>query len=312
MIRSLIYLDEPKLLSLSSQVLEGLTEYLLTEKSSSDERTEKQKGPIASGRELADAIRSTETSVERRVLHDHAFSVFERKLIETDTLLDIPTAMEETETIAKVAASSFIRVQGRATFIDAAKLTTLLKVFNSLGESITYVTKNEEIQSLVKAIEDLKSSTNDKNKLAQLNKQLKQATDPGLLARASGLYQDPKFLEHLGILTQFGFSDQLEIHQKVDGILYTACLKRECLREAEDLVIRKYSRKTEKQLTVLGLITQTASDSKAEQPNADFQPGNMKEALTNMIDHIALMETSLSGKSSKEVIVDPIAVYVSL
>lgn len=312
MIRSLIYLDEPKLLSLSSQVLEGLTQYLLTEKTSSSEKEEKQKGPIASGRELADAIRSIETSVERRVLHDHAFSMFEKKLVDSANLLDVPTGKEQAETIFEIAASSFIRVQGPAKFIDAAKLTALLKVFNSLGESITYVTKNDEIKTLVRALDELKAATKDKSKLAQLTKQQKEATDPSTLAQASGLYQDPKFLEHLGILTTFGFSDQLEIQQKLDGILYTACLKRECLREAEDLVIRKYSRNTEKSLVVLGLITQTATDGPVEPGKTDSKPENMKEALTNMIDHIAMMEASLSGKSSKEVIIDPIAVYVSL
>ena len=312
MIRSIIYLDEPKLLSLSSQVLEGLTEYLLTEKTSSKEQQEKQKGPIASGRELADAIRSTETSVERRVLHDHAFSMFERKLTDNQVLLDVPTGNEQAVTISSIDASSFIRVQGPAKFIDAAKLSALLKVFNSLGESITYVTKNEEMKALSKALDDLKAVTKDKVKLAQITKQQKEATDPGLLAQAAGLYQDPKFLEHLRILTTFGFSDQLEIQQKIDGILYTACLKRECLREAEDLVIRKYSRKTEKSLVVLGLVTQTASDGPVDLGASDSKPENMKEALINMIDHIAMMEASLSGKSNKEVIIDPIAVYVSL
>ena len=37
-----------------------------------------------------------------------------------------------------------------------------------------------------------------------------------------------------------------------------------------------------------------------------------KEAVTSLVNHIAAMETSLSGKASYEVVLDPIAVYVTL
>lgn len=77
-------------------------------------------------------------------------------------------------------------------------------------------------------------------------------------------------------------------------------------------MIRKYSRKTEKSLVVLGLVTQTAVPTNTVTAGPDFKPANMKEAVTNMIDHIALMESSLSGKIEHEIVIDPIAVYVSL
>jgi hypothetical protein len=38
----------------------------------------------------------------------------------------------------------------------------------------------------------------------------------------------------------------------------------------------------------------------------------MKEAVTNLVNHIAVIEGSLSGKASYEVVIDPIAVYVTL
>lgn len=304
MIRNLIYLDEPKLFSLSSQVLEGLTEYLLNEKTSSSENEENQKGPLGSGRDLANAIKSIETSVERRVLHDHAFAIFEDKLTNSSSLLDIPTGKGQAETIYAISSGSFIRVKGRVKFIDAEKLAMLLKVFNSLGESIAYVTNHEAINDQIAAFNTIKNSKNNKSK--------KNSFDLSLLAKGLGLHHDPKFLEHLGNVTNFGFSDQLEVQQKIDGILYTAYLKRECLRESDDLLIRKYSRNTEKSLTVLGVITQTVTNDKIEIEETDTEPENMKEALANMADHIAKMETSLSGKSSKEVIIDPIAIYVSL
>lgn len=308
MIRSILYLDEQKLYSLSSQVLEGLTEYLLTETSSAKEESETQKGPVASGKVLADAMKHSSTSVERRVLHDHALALFEDQLIKSGQVVDVQNELgSSTQTL-----KSFIRIAAPASFIDAAKLNNLLRTFNRIGEALAYVTNHENIRAAYAAFETAKVRLKDKTKLAQITKQTKELTDAAYLAKTSGLYQDPKFLENLSLLTDFAFSDQLEIQQRVDDMLYSTLLKRDCLREPEGLMIRKYSRKTEKSLVVLGLVTQTAVPTNIKTAGPDFKPANMKEAVTNMIDHIAVMESSLSGKMEKEVVIDPIAVYVSL
>ncbi|MBK7952538.1 MAG: hypothetical protein IPK02_00355 [Candidatus Accumulibacter sp.] len=308
MIRSILYLDEQKLYSLSSQVLEGLTEYLLTETSSASEESETQKGPVASGKVLADAMKRSSTSVERRVLHDHALALFEDKLLASGQVVNVVNAPGSSNQVLK----SFIRVAAPASFIDAEKLNNLLGMFNRIGEALAYVTNNENIQAAHAALEAAKTGLKDKTKLAQLTKQAKELTDAAHLAKASGLYQDPKFLENLSLLTNFAFSDQLEVQQRVDDLLYSTPLKRDCLREPEGLLIRKYSRKTEKSLVVLGLVTQTAIPTNTKTAGPDFKPANMKEAVTNMVDHIAAMESSLSGKIEREVVIDPIAVYVSL
>lgn len=308
MIRSILYLDEQKLYSLSSQVLEGLTEYLLTETSSAKEESETQKGPVASGKVLADAMKHSSTSVERRVLHDHALALFEDRLVESGQIVDVKDESgSSTQTL-----KSFIRIAAPASFIDAAKLNNLLRTFNRIGEALAYVTNNENIQAAHAAFEVAKAGLKDKGRLAQMTKHAKELTDAAHLAKTAGLYQDPKFLENLSLLTDFAFSDQLELQQRVDDMLYSTPLKRDYLREPEGLMIRKYSRKTEKSLVVLGLVTQTAVPTNTKTAGPDFKPANMKEAVTNMIDHIALMESSLSGKMDREVVIDPIAVYVSL
>lgn len=308
MIRSILYLDEQKLYSLSSQVLEGLTEYLLTETSTAKETSESQKGPVASGKLLADAMKHSSASVERRVLHDHAFALFENKIVESGQVTDITAGLVNEGAPLK----SFVRIAAPASFIDAAKLTNLLRTFNRVGEALACVTNNDEIQAALKAIETAKANIKDKTKLAQFTKQTKEMTDPAALAKSKGLYQDPKFLENLSLLTEFAFADHLEVQQRVQDMLYSTPLKRDFLREPEGLMIRKYSRKTEKSLVVLGLVTQTAVPPNTTTAGPDFKPRNMKEAVTNMIDHIALIEASLSGKMEREVVIDPIAVYVSL
>lgn len=54
MIKSFIYLDEDKMYSLSSQLFSGITEYIVSSRSEQESESADQKGPIGSGRILAE------------------------------------------------------------------------------------------------------------------------------------------------------------------------------------------------------------------------------------------------------------------
>ena len=84
MIKSIIYLDEAKMYSMSSQIFEGITEYVLKEVGSTKKNSEEQKGPVGSGRVLADAMKLSERSIEKRFLHDHSLTLFEARLAELE------------------------------------------------------------------------------------------------------------------------------------------------------------------------------------------------------------------------------------
>lgn len=313
MIKNIIYLDEAKMYSLSSQIFEGITEYLLKETNSMSENVEEQKGPMASGKLLADAMRYGERSIEKRFLHDYAFSIFENKLNESSLVLDVNAGIKS-DISQLLGQKAFVRVSSQATFIDAAKITSLMSSFNKLGEALTHITRFSELNAAREALQKMKETVTNKTKLAEIHRQEKSLLNISELAKASGLYQDPKFLEHLAMVTEFGFSDQLEVQQRVADYLYSSCLKRQCLRESDDLTIRKYSRKTEKNLVVLGIATQTPTKSVPDISTAEleFENVNMKTAMTNLIEHIASLEGTMTGKADDEVIIDPIAVYVTL
>lgn len=309
MINNILYLDKDKMYSLSSQLFEGLTEYMLTESNSTSENSEEQKGPVGSGKILASAMKLGERSVEKRFLHDYSLSLFEKKLNELGV---VEVVSSETTPADKISISkSFIRVSSRASFIDASKISLILRSFNEIGEALAHVTSFAELDATRKQILALKDSVKDKSRLAELRQIEKRLNDTGELAKQSNLYQDPKFLKHLGLVTTFGFSDQLEVQQRVGERLFSAVLKRDCLRESDDLITRKYSRNTEKKLVVLGVVTQSQPP---EERSANDGPENMsmKEAVTNLVNHIANIESSLAGKAPHEVVIDPIAVYVSL
>lgn len=57
-IKSFIYLDEYKMYSISSQIFEGITDSLVNYQESTTGQTEKQKGPIDSGRIMGDILKS--------------------------------------------------------------------------------------------------------------------------------------------------------------------------------------------------------------------------------------------------------------
>jgi hypothetical protein len=81
MIKNFIYLDEEKMYSLSSQIFEGVTEYVLNEKSSESENSESQKGAVGSGNILGDILRQVDKKIEKRVFSDFSYTLFEKELL---------------------------------------------------------------------------------------------------------------------------------------------------------------------------------------------------------------------------------------
>ncbi|WP_139826129.1 DUF6414 family protein [Derxia lacustris] len=311
--KNIIYLDQSKMFSLSAQIFEGITEYVLHESGTSKDSNEEQKGPVGSGRMVAKAMSSNKLEIEKRVLHDHAFSIFENRLEELNLISNFSsTTSEKSRPTNEV--KSFVRIESNMRFFDADKITTLLDSFNTLGIAINYVSNYEKISPVLNEIQALKSNKSLKNRHNEITRLEKQLKDGSQFTKENGLYLDPDFLNSLRSITEYGFSGNFEVHQTFDELLFSACLKRDYLRESEDLLIRKYSRNTEKPLVLLGIATQTKTDTVvAVEPIKPLNSAsNLKEGLSGMIDQIANIERSLFGKGTKEIVVDPIAIYSAL
>lgn len=309
MIKSFIYLDEQKMYSLSSQIFEGITEYVLRESSSENQDSESQKGPVGSGKILADVIKNSNKSTEKKFLHDYSFTVFERHLNEEGRILDLSISPIELDKVkASINDFSFIKIKARAVFNDANKIAELFTEFNTIGEALAHMGEHERIQQLKVQLDKLKGQTNNRNEKSKLEAKYKKLTNISELAKEKGLYQDPKFMSNLALLTKYGFSDQFEIQQLSGELIFTSCLKKDFLREKEELLVKKYSRKTEKEVVVFGVISQAFS---ANEPKIDDDRdySTMKAALMNIVEHLANMENSISGKQENEIVIDPIAAY---
>jgi len=126
MIKNFIYLDAEKLNSLSSQVFEGVTEYILTESLNKEEKSELQKGPISCGRVIGEILKTTDKTSEKKYLNDYSYLLFEKKLINDGLVSELDCRVEFDNIDTYINGKSFIKVKGKAVFNDMNSINTLL------------------------------------------------------------------------------------------------------------------------------------------------------------------------------------------
>lgn len=284
MIKNFIYLDEYKMYSLSSQVFEGLTEYLINTNYKEEENKDTQEGPAFSKRVLADAIKDGNKSEEKKYLHDYTFTQFEKYLSENSKLANINN-IEDDDIINNCIEFPFIKIKGKVIFNDIQSIQNTLKDFNKIGKALAHMQIFSSGEKNHKNIESY--------------------------AKANGLNQDQKFLDSLNVLLDFGFNKQLEVQIKHNNHLFSSNIKREYLRTDEDLLIKRYSRETEMEFVILGIVTQCQNLEKKSK-NPDEVHNTPKEAMMNFVSFITDMETQFNGKLKNEIIIDPIAIYTEL
>lgn len=322
--RLFMYLDEYKMYSISSQIFEGMTEEIVQYSERGTQQTEEQKGPVGSGRLLADIASDSQGRRERRFLFDYAYTIFEKKLVDDGRVLDISEAAVGGYEAAS-ESYGFVRVTGPMTLNDLAAIQRTTKDFNKMMAAINYVSQT----SMRDATADLlKTQISDAKgqKRTELQKRLKE-----LYSVNSDSAIDTKFLEQLTYLLEFGFGDHLEAQVSLASepdpsrVLFTAVLDRDALRESANSLVKKYSRHSECPFTIFGVVTQRSRVGKWSEPDdtevapslldvsgssdAGEQPTHLKEGLSQMTEHIRNIEDTFFGRLRNEVIIDPIAIY---
>jgi flavodoxin len=319
-IKSFIYLDNYKMYSISSQIFEGLTEYMVnSEKGIVIEETE-QKGKIGTGKIMADIIESETNHSEKRFLHHYAYNLFEDELLAENKVLTIDATNFETS-IPQLENYNFVKITNRLGFNDSRLIEETMERFNNLGVALTQVTHYNELKEAQKLAKDILKSTVDRNQKSKAQGILNKKLNIGELAKEGGLYHDPKFLESLIFLLKFGYHSSFEIQipfmNEDNYHLFSCLLDRDLLTEKELNIIKKYSRETEKEFTVFGILTQVKAikekvsiyKNAIDKINSESTDSTLKEAIMNMIASITNIENSFVGKLDYEYIVDPIAVY---
>lgn len=304
MIKNFIYLDEPKLYSFSSQLFDGVTEYVLNEHNLEHKDVDTQKGKLASGRVIANVIKEASSSTTKKFLHDHSFNLFKQELLQSNRILDITI---ETLSYSEVCNTdkSFVRIRAKGKFIDLNEIQTLFTNFSKISEAITNVSSIKQLQAL-----DILKAANDnpaeiKKQQSQLDKALKQKS----AERAANM---PKrsVTGFETIIENFG-DDIVRFQQKIADVVYSTCLSQEYLREPLKNIYRKYSRKTAKEFIVIGFISHADGTQPTEIKNVPAE-ASMLQHMIGMAENLYDLEQKFGGKASNEIIIEPIAIYTEL
>lgn len=306
-IKSYIYLDDNKMFSLSSQLFEGITQYILNENTDAIGENHEQKGQLLSGRFMADMMFQKNTKAEMRYLHDFAFNLFEAELVSRDLLYEVKAETVMSDLIDK----SFVKVKGKIVFEDYARILYTLEHFNEIGTAIGELTLRDELEQ-AEAVLDAAGKTSDrekKNKVKQAGKQIKKEFERALLEQ--GLVLDESTRGNILKVLDFGYHDNYEIRFLVVGsdTLFTTIINQENLKEPGQALISKYSRLSEKEFTVIGLVTQ-CGEEKAKIP--DLEGNDMKKATIVLTEKIDALEEQFNGRFDNECIIDPIAIYTEV
>ncbi len=305
-IKSFIYLDEYKLASLSSQLFEGMTEYVL--KSAVDTHTENatQKGSLMKGSMMGDAITEGNASEEKKYLHDFAYTMFEKELFERNKIYEIT----KVDTLESLSSKRIVKVTGQAIFDDYQAIIDTLKNFNSIGEAIAYCSMVSDGQDR-KTLLNTSSQSNDRNakSKAKMTQKVIQQKWKEMLENVGLRLEDDK-IESLLTLLRFSFRGQMgfRIIQPESGIVALANLNKVCLRDPMEILIPRFSRKTEIELSLIGIITQCGQRTADTIPSIEDSE-KLKYSVQNVISQLGNMEETFTGRLSNEVVIEPIAIY---
>ena len=287
-IKSFLYLDEYQMYSISSQIFEGVTEYMVNYQGTNTEEEESQAGPFASGRIMANILASEAKTEERKYLHDYSYTLFEDRLQESNNILTIDSENID-ESLINIGNHGFVKIRAKIAFNDMNIIKETMGQFNEMGEALTYLSNFDEIKRVEEELEELSNSTRDSNAKATLRQRMKALRNMEGIAKEQGLYQEPLLLDKLNFILDYGFQDQFEVRMSVGEYIFTANLKREYLREDEHLMIRKFSRFPESEFVLFGVVAQGptvsehGSDDISDNPNSTGS-ANFKSAIFGIIE----------------------------
>lgn len=318
-IRSFIYLDNYKMYSISSQIFEGLTEYILKSENTNIKEKEEQKGPVFSGRVLADIIEKDTNYTEKKFLHDFYYNLFEEALQKDNRVLEINKSNISTE-LDKIPDYSFVKIKSNVVFNDLETMEKTISSFNRMGEALGFITLKAKYDELMKEAQEDFKNIKDRNQKSNANHILKNKVSFKKVLIDEGLNLDDDYLKNMEYLIQYGYHRQFEVQMPLSNsenlILFSAQLNRDNLKESENNIVKKYSRESEKEFTLFGIVTQKMTKQKKEEMfeslKINNEDPNLKEAMFNMIKQLSNLENTFVGKLDYEYVIDPIALYIEI
>jgi hypothetical protein len=317
MIRSFIYVDQYKLFSLSSQLQGGLVNSRLLVERALGSKGATQKGPFTSGETLTDENATEKRTEELWSLHDYAYNQFETLLGEKNLITEISGPVTATDA---VPLGGVLKVTGSALINDVKVTTDFMDQYNRFGEALNYVTnfndQSAKLGPLKAALEKAQYKKEKERITAEIKKVMKAART---------LAMDQEFIDHVSYVLRQTMGDQLELQIRPGTdkahVSFTSILDRRYLRETDQSIVKKYSRRAQMNFTVLGIVTQRGpsedlaideSENKEGEDNSPESETQMRDSMLELALRLANVEKAFTGTRPNEIVVDPIAVYRQL
>lgn len=314
--RSFIYLDEYKMYSLSSQIMEGVTDFVIKESRQVDSETTDQKGPYTSGKKMAEIIETASASVEKKFLHDYAFSIFEDKLVELGKLIAVTSETKFEELALDAQGRRLVRVKAKVRFMDSTDLQASISKLVDLQESLSIVGNNERREELIGELDAISANVSKKGAAAGLRSEL--ATLSKSVHTREEIENSRLHYKHLAALIQQGFKGRLDVRMEIKDCNIRADLKRSCLKDPEEFIFKTYSRLESSELVLLGIVTQyvssgSESSSSEESVEPDDEPDSgLADIMMRSTEALHELDKLFNRVKGNQIVIDPIALYLEL
>lgn len=289
-IKSFIFLNDEKIISLSSQISEGVVESLV-KINKNQKNVYQEESTILKPVTRGFGKIGEEEKIETIVLGDYIYLELEKKLIEKKKMIILEANQENvSESIKDLKPLSFVKIKSKAKFLDVEYIVKILSNIENFGKAIA-------------------------NCILRADGRERQIKDSDIkeYMKKSGLSFDKKLSESLIELYNFSNKNLFEIEMEVEGFKFTAQLNEKYLREKKEELMYKLSMSTEVELTLFGIVTQTPLKEKnITNSSFDEKELSFKEATKVLLEPLQQVENSFSGAASNELRIDPLAIYLEL
>ncbi len=192
--------------------------------------------------------------------------------------------------------------------------------FNRMGGALGFITLKAKYDELMKEAQEDFKNIKDRNQKSNAIHTLKNKASFKKVLIDEGLNLDDDYLKNMEYLIQYGYHRQFEVQLPLSNSdkvsLFSAQLNRNNLKESENNIVKKYSRESEKEFTLFGIVTQKMTKEKKEEMfeslKINNEDPNLKEAMFNMIKQLSNLENTFVGKLDYEYVIDPIALYIEI
>jgi len=312
-VKSFVYLDEYKMYSMSSQLMEGVTEYILQESRETASAEGHQSGPFLSGRKIGEIVANASSNIEKKFLHDYAYSIFESKLTELDKLF---FATSDTDIESFIASGKkMIRVRARVQFLDAAEIAKVMGSLVDMQDAILVVSRNDEREQVIQEILKLEDPTSKSGRAGILRKQLAVLSEPEK-AKLESENERANYASLAGLISTH-LKDRLDVLMSAGDFLVKADMKRDCLRNEENFIYKTYSRFSDVELVLVGIVTQANRASKSEtsilpSENEESESDGFRNMIMRAVECFQQLDSLFTDGKGSELVVDPIALYLEI